>query len=97
MHTTTKGHHMTLSPKDPFVILSGGLILSDPELPVFDMDVLQVEDADSDTWLEVTDLCGRLIAQIEITETSSQRRMLQEQVDACERWLAVSDDLKPEG
>ncbi|MBN9605006.1 MAG: hypothetical protein J0G30_00130 [Actinomycetales bacterium] len=44
---------------DPFVLVEGGLVQNDPELPVFDLDILKADFIDADDIQYARELSGR--------------------------------------
>lgn len=62
---------------DPYVIVDGGIVQNEPEIPVFDLSILESDAPGIDIWDDVWSLRTGMI----------QFPALAEYVDRCERWL----------
>jgi len=62
---------------DPYVVIEGGVVQNDPEIPVFDLDVLDSDLPGLAVWDEIVDLRDRM----------KPYPALRRYVEACEEWM----------
>lgn len=79
---------------DPFIVIEGGLVANDPELPVYNLDVLDTDFVDQETFCDVSVMrdrasahASRLSQDLKHGYYAAQIAALTQIVERCEKWM----------